>query len=150
MRITEFDLEIEDIEWYAVDENSRIAQFTSGGSKMVPDFICESRERLDEVCEYFDKLNKVLSEEIVFSGKSLDYPRKECLKEYKSICKKGIYCYDISDGDGIEASYELVCKPIYEILVTDLPYRIQELMANCQVKNINFNESDKILVKNIY
>lgn len=39
MRITEIDLEIEDIEWYGIDEDGRIAQFTSGGSKVVPEFI---------------------------------------------------------------------------------------------------------------
>ncbi len=34
MRITEIDLEIEDIEWYGIDENGRIAQFTSGVSSI--------------------------------------------------------------------------------------------------------------------
>ena len=37
MRITEIELEIKDIEWYGIDENCRITQFTSDGSKMVPD-----------------------------------------------------------------------------------------------------------------
>ena len=39
MRITELDLEIEDLEWYGVDNNNEIAQFTTGGSKNVPEFI---------------------------------------------------------------------------------------------------------------
>lgn len=150
MRITEFDLEIEDIEWYGIDENSRIAQFTSGGSKMVPEFICESREKLDIICDYFDKLNNIISEEVSFSDEASKYPSQEYLRDCKLLSSKGIYCYDISDERSVTSDYVLVCKPTCELLFTDLPEDIQKIMNDYKISNAYFDKENRIFVEKAY
>lgn len=94
MIITDLDLQIEDIEWYGVDKNGRIAQFMSGGSFAVPEFVRESRENLEIVSHFFEKYNQTISETVLFN-KNIEYPRKEFWEECKYISQKEIYCYDI-------------------------------------------------------
>lgn len=150
MRITEFYLEIEDVEWYGVDENNKIAQFTSGGSKMVPEFICESREKLDIICDYFGRLNHILSEDVSFSDEASKYSRKEYLEDCKLLSSKGIYCYDISDERSATSDYVLVCKPTSELLITDLPEDIQRIMRDYKISNAYFDKGNSIYVKKAY
>jgi len=150
MRITEIDLEVEDIEWYGIDEDGRVAQFTSGGSKMVPEFICESRESLDSVSEFFENLNPDIAEEVTFSEEASKYPRKEYLQECKKTAQKGLYCYDISDEEDITGRYILICKPSYELLISDLPETIQSILLNYKIPNINFMNNRIISIEAAY
>jgi hypothetical protein len=150
MRITEIDLEIEDIEWYGVDENGRIAQFTSGGSKLIPEFICESRERLGVVSEFFENFSPDIVEEVTFSEEASKYPRNEYLQECKKISQKGLYCFDISDEEDITCGYILISKPSCELLVSDLPETIQRILLNYKMPNINFMNNKIISIVKAY
>lgn len=150
MRITEIDLEIEDIEWYGIDENGRIAQFTSGGSKIVPEFICESREKLDVVCELFENFSPRIVEEVTFSEEVSKYPRKEYLQECKKTSQKGLYCFDISDEQDSTDGYILICKPSYELQISELPEIIQSILLSYKIPNVNFNNSKIISIEKAY
>ena len=150
MRITEIDLEIEDIEWYGIDEKGRIAQFTSGGGKMVPEFICESRENLAAVCEYFENFNSYNVEEVTFTEEASKYPRKEYLQECKKISQKGLYCFETLDEKDNTVGYMLICKPSNELLISDLPETIQNILLNYKMSNINFKNNKIISIENAY
>lgn len=130
MRITEIDLEIEDIEWYGIDENGRVGRFTSGGSRMIPEFICESRERLETVCDFFENFNSYITEEVTFSEEVSKYPRKEYIQECKKISQKGLYCFDIFDEQDTIGRYMLMCKSGNELLISELPEIIQTFYRN--------------------
>ncbi|MEO3944688.1 hypothetical protein [Gorillibacterium sp. CAU 1737] len=146
MNITEIDLEVEDIEWYGIDENGRIAQFTSGGSKRVPECIRESRERLNAVCEHFENLNPNLEEEVTFSEETPSLPRKEYLQECKKTAQKGLYCFDISDEQDPKGEYRLICKPSSELRISDLPETIQSILRNYIIPNSNFSNNKMIFI----
>ncbi|WFR56278.1 hypothetical protein QA584_22075 [Anaerocolumna sp. AGMB13025] len=148
MRITEIDLELEDIEWYGIDENGRIAQFTSGGSKIVPEFICESREKLDVVCEFFENFSPRIVEEVIFEVPK--YPRKEYLQECKKISQKGLYCFDISNEQDSTDGYILICTPSYELQISELPEIIQSILSSYRIPNVNFNNCKIISIEKAY
>ncbi|MBP1903699.1 hypothetical protein J2Z32_000311 [Paenibacillus turicensis] len=147
MRITEIDLEIEDIEWYGIDSNGRIAQFTSGGSKMVPEFICESRERLDSVCVFFDNLKPNNIHKVSFNEKVTKFLKEDYLEECKIISQKGLYCYDISDEQDNKGEYMLICRPSCELLISDLPENLQSALLNYKIANTNFNINETIMIE---
>lgn len=145
MRITELELQTEDIEWYGVDEDGRIAQFFSGGSKAVPEFICQSRENLTVIGKFFANFEKMISEQVLLN-EDLDYPRKEFLKECKEISQKGIYCFDI-DSLAKGKEYVFVCKPACPLCVTDLPLHIQDILRCYQISDTDFRKDRVVIIK---
>lgn len=145
MRITEIDLQTEDIEWYAIDSEGRIAEFFSGGSGAVPEFICQSRENLDTIGEFFTKIESTKSERVL-CNKNLDYPRKDFLEECKLAAKKGIYCLDIGDSVDTANEYRFVCKPISPLFITELPQHIQNILRGCKIPDSNFQEDKTVVI----
>lgn len=147
MRITEFDLQIEDLEWYAIDENNNIAFFTSGGFGYVPEFICKSRENLDIVSSYFDALDNNFTKAEVIDGAFDDYPKDEFKEDCINISEKGLFCYDVSDD--VEGEYKLLCRPINMIKLSDLPKEIQDILRQYKLQGVSFSENN-IRVLNAY
>ncbi|WP_291581489.1 hypothetical protein [Clostridium sp. UBA6640] len=150
MRITEFDLEIEDLEWYAIDGDDNIAQFTTGGTGRVPEFICESRENLDIVCEYFDALSIYIAEAKLINKSVAEYPSDNYLEECINMTRKGIFCYDVSNGKEHLQDYQLVSKPDKELYLSDLPKQIQEILINYRINNTCFSKEECISVVSAY
>lgn len=145
MIITEIDLEIEDIEWYGIDQDGRIGLFMSGGSKAVPLFIRESRENLDIVCDFFEELEITLSKQVLINN-NLKIPRKEFWDECKKMSQKGIYCFNISSDSEINNRYVAVCKPCIELNIVDLPLDIQNILVKYKMYNVNFYGNEFITV----
>lgn len=145
MEITELDLEIEDIEWYGIDETGKIGLFMSGGSLAVPEFICKSRENLEMVCEYFRKLDNNITNDVMINNK-LVYPRQEFVYECKSMSQKGIYCFDISDDEKNDNQYIFISKPKKPLYIKDLPLEIQNIMLDYKMNWVNFERDDIISV----
>ena len=53
MRITEIDLQCEDIMWFGIDINGVVFECTSGGIGCVPSFVCESKETTEMLEDFF-------------------------------------------------------------------------------------------------
>ena len=53
MRITNIDLQCEDLMWFAIDQNGCVLEFTSGGMGNVPEFVCADRESNDLLVNFF-------------------------------------------------------------------------------------------------
>ena len=149
MKITELDLEIEDIEWYGVDETGKIGLFMSGGSLAVPGFICKSRDDLEKVCDFFDKLDVQISN-FVDINNDLVYQRQEFITECKHMSQKGIYCFDISDDKNIDNKYIFVSKPEKPLLLDKLPIEIQTIMLDYRIMGANFEVDDAIIIWEYY
>ena len=145
MEITELDLEIEDIEWYGVDETGKIGLFMSGGSLAVPGFICKSRENLEKVCDFFCKLDVQISNRVGINN-NLVYPRQEFITECKHMSQKGIYCFDISDDKNLDNQYVYVSKPEKPLLIDELPIEIQTILLEYRLTGANFEIDDTILI----
>lgn len=145
MIITDLDLQIEDVEWYGVDKNGRIAQFMSGGSFAVPEFVRESRENLEIVSHFFEKYSQIISATVLFN-KNIEYPRKEFWEECKYVSQKGIYCYDICDKSELMNEYVYVCKPSCALVITDLPQDIQSVLSYYRMVKADFAKDEIIII----
>ena len=55
-----------DMEWYGVDKKGNVAVFCSGGEGNLPEFICESEERANELIEYFNQTTKITNSILIF------------------------------------------------------------------------------------
>lgn len=150
MRITEFDLQIEDLEWYALDENDNIALFTSGGTGNVPEFICKSREKLNMIGDYFDLLDNIIAEAEIVKCAFEGYPNEEFKKDCINISKKGLFCYDVSDEDEHLNDYHLMCKPSNMLKLGDLPEEIQEILKEYKLNGVSFAKREYVSVINAY
>ena len=58
MRISELEVEYEDILWFAIDKFHRVIAFTSGVYGHVPEFVCRSKEETILIENYFDNCGK--------------------------------------------------------------------------------------------
>lgn len=150
MRITELDLQIEDLEWYAIDENNNIAFFTSGGMGNVPEFICKCREDLNIVSNYFDLSDNIISEVELVVGAFEDYPDEKFKKDCVDISQKGLFCYDVSDENEYKNEYKILCRPNNMLKLDDLPERIKNILKQYRLDNVSFGDNEYVSVINAY
>lgn len=69
MRYSVFDLQVEDIMWFGMDTNGMIFACTSAGCANVPEFVCESREINELLCDFFmNKLERTTTEVLETRG----------------------------------------------------------------------------------
>ena len=106
-RITEIELEYNDIEWFAIDRNQKIMRFTSGLYGHVPKFVCSSTEKNDLLVEFFENL-KECTDSIILQNESFGI---EFLNECRDISQKGIYCFDAFDGVDDSTSSRKFLRP---------------------------------------
>lgn len=143
-RISAGECEYTDMEWYGVDRKGNIAVFCSGGTGNLPEFVCENRERADELIDYFDVLKKMTSSVLMFPQSK---GAEQCARDYSD---KGLYYFDANDGTrpGICIFHEYYTKqsyPQYSLKYEQLPEKIQEILKH------NFMEiEDFSLVQTIY
>lgn len=133
MRYTDIDLQSTDIVWFGVDKKGNIAAFFSGGGFCVPEFVCKSIEETELLEEYF-LTELVLSTQYVLY---VEDKNNSLIRDCKSLSEKGLYCFDISDKDGID--YEIISCPEKPIKVEALPKNIYAVM---QLHNMNASFAD--------
>lgn len=150
MRITEIDLEIGDIEWYAIDEHDRIARFTSGGSSAVPEYVCESVEELGFVCDFFRDVKTDNPTLAIFADSITKYPDENFRKECKLISSKGLYVFDFSDEMEELDTYILISRPEKSTTISNLPLDIQTRIKKFKIEGADFDKSSTIRVESAY
>lgn len=117
MRYTDIDLQSTDIMWFGVDKNGCIAAFFSGGRFCVPEFVCQSIEETELLEDYF--LNKLAtSTKYVLCVEDKD---NSLMMDCKKLSSKGLYCFDISDKNGVD--YKMISYP-------ETPVKIEMLSQN--------------------
>lgn len=125
MRISDIDLQCEDIMWFAVDKNGNIFECTSAGCGNVPEYVCKSREETDTLLEYFtNSASKITEAKLLISASDNDLTA-DALK----LASKGIYCYDITDYNNDEI-YNCIAVPVKPLNVADLPKEIKQLLSD--------------------
>lgn len=128
MRITKEELEYSDITWFAVDRQGKIIEFTSAGSGYVPEFICESKENVNILEDFFE--NKASTNFIGFSEKRL-------------------YYFDANDGKNRITNYIKKSSPSNPILISQLPKHISDILSNNRL-DIDAEFVDSIIVEPAY
>lgn len=150
MRITETELCTLDIEWYGVDRRGNIAVFCSGGAANVPEFVCESMERVDMLIDFFDKFPRKSECMILFEpSKKNPLPRQVA----ESFAGKGLFYYDSDDMMG-KAKNVAVCQkyytqnayPLSPLKLDELPRAIREILEKQRLDVEDFSRAECIEV----
>jgi len=150
MRITEIDLEIGDIEWYALDEYGRVARFTSGGSSAVPEYVCESIEELEFICDFFRDNKTDKSTLAVFTYAAAKYPDENFRNECQLLSSKGLYVFDFSGEMDDLDTYILISRPEKSTTISNLPLDIQIRMKKFKIEGADFDKDSIIRVESAY
>ena len=125
MRISEIDLQCEDIMWFAVDNSGNIFECTSAGCGNVPEYVCRSREEIETLLEYF------MEKAPIITIPKLQVPSEDnaLIDDVKKLASKGLYCFDITDFDKDDI-YSCIAAPEKAINISELPDEIQALLSD--------------------
>ena len=144
MRISEIDLQCEDIMWFATDSNGNIFECTSAGCGNVPEYVCKSREETESLLDYFmEKAPVITAPNLLIPAEDNDL-----IDDIKKISSKGIFCFDVTDYDH-DDKYTCVAVPERPINISDLPQDIQKMLSD-HIYNGDVYAEHTITVKHAY
>lgn len=144
MRITEIDLQCEDIMWFGIDNQNHIFECTSAGCGNVPEFVCQSKENTEVLLEFFmDKLDEFTQEKLHVKYLKTNYLLNDCIQ----LSRKGIYCFDIYKEN--EQQYVKIVEPVEPLNYDMLPQKIKDIFAYNRV-NIDVMKETIISVQHAY
>lgn len=144
MRISEIDLQCEDIMWFATDNNGNVFECTSAGCGNVPEYVCRSREETEALLDYFTTQAPVITTAKLL----IPTDGSELVADITDLAAKGLFCFDITDYDD-EEHYHCVAIPGKALNITALPLNIQHLLAD-HVFPGDISKEDSISVTHAY
>ena len=145
MRITEIDLQCDDIMWFAIDNNGYIISFTSGGEGNVPEFVCRSKEETETLESFFMNLPTGLSNAVLV----IDKDGSALSTDAEALSQKGIFCFDVCSDPDFEYGYYKISFPEKKLHLSDLPADIQSIISD-HIIDIDVSAADRIMVENAY
>ena len=125
MRISEIDLQCEDIMWFAIDDHGNVFECTSAGCGNVPEYVCRSREETEALLEYFTTRAPVITTAKLL----IPADGSDLVADVSDLASKGIYCFDIIDYDD-EEHYGCVAIPEKALNIAELPSNIQNILSD--------------------
>lgn len=150
MRITEVEFCTLDIEWYGVDGRGNIAVFCSGGAANIPEFVCESMERVDRLIDFFNALPKISECGILFARSKKNPLPVQVAEGYAG---KGLFYYDSDDMTGKEKNTAVLQKyytknayPLSPLTLDELPREIAEILENQRLEVEDFSRAERVEV----
>jgi len=144
MRISEIDLQCEDIMWFAIDSNGNVFECTSAGCGNVPEYVCRSRKETEMLLDYFmEKAPSITSAKLLIPAEDNDL-----IDDVKKLSSKGIYCFDIADYDA-DDKYNCISLPEKAINISDLPEDIQNILSD-HIYNGDVSKERTITVEHAY
>ena len=128
MRITEIDLQCEDIMWFGIDSHNHIFECTSAGCGNVPKFVCKSKEVTEKLLEFFmNELNEFTEENLLVGCVNTNQLLKDCIR----LSRKGIYCFDVYEEN--EQQYAKIVEPVRPLEYDELPQKIKDIFYDNRV-----------------
>ena len=144
MRISDIDLQCEDIMWFATDCKGNIFECTSAGCGNVPEYVCRSREETDALLEFFmEKAPIITTSKLLIPSKNNDL-----VNDAKRLASKGLFCFDITDYDN-DDKYNCIAIPDKALNISELPDDIQKMLSD-HIYNGNVSEEHSITVDHAY
>jgi hypothetical protein len=144
MRISEIDLQCEDLMWFAIDINGNVFECTSAGCGNVPEYVCKSREDTNALLDYFTAHAPVITTAKLL----LPVDESDLVADVTDLASKGVYCFDITDYDN-EDCYHCVAIPERALSIKDLPQDIQNLLCD-HIYSGNVSQERSIAVTHAY
>jgi hypothetical protein len=127
-------LDFADIEWYALDRQSRIAFLTTAGPGPIPLSVLSDRAEYTAVTEFFPALPAKARAEIMVTD-----PRN--FGDWVKAAERGLYAFDYERSGGRAEGYYMVARPNVPLGVDDLPGWVREWLERVRLENTVFGES---------
>lgn len=128
MRITEIDLQYEDIMWFGVDNQNHIFECTSAGCGNVPEFVCKSKENTDFLEDFFmQELKEFTQEKLLIQYDDTNELLNDCIH----LSRKGIYCFDIFKQN--KKQYIKLVEPVKPLIFDELPREVKDVLGTNRV-----------------
>lgn len=144
MRITETDLQCEDIMWFGIDNRNHIFECTSAGCGNVPEFVCQSKENTYALLDFFmNELEEHTQENLLIEYDDTNQLLKDCIK----LSRKGIYCFDIYKSN--EKKYAKIAEPVTPLNYNVLPQKVKAIIEENKV-DIDVMNANIICVEHAY
>lgn len=144
MRISEIDLQCEDIMWFAIDSKGNVFECTSAGCGNVPEYVCKSREETNFLLKYFTEKAPIITKAKLL----IPAEDNDLTADILDLSSKGLYCFDLTDYDNDE-QYSMISLPEKPINISDLPEEIQNLLSDHIYRGDVSSESN-IIVQHAY
>lgn len=139
MEISSIDQEITDYDWYAVDPNGYLVQFSSGGGTL-PSSVASSSEALLQLHHYFLTLSTETTTAhfnpnlpSVVPSLSTSHAYNRYIQAYATSAKRGLFVFDKTDLADYDNYYHLVAYPARPLLLTELPPAIRALISRTRL-----------------
>lgn len=144
-----------DLDWYAVDKQGNIAQFLTGGHRLLPPSFSLDRELSEKLTDYFDNL-PFTEGDFVFcpnlERNMRDFEANRMNKNFmhfsKKMAAKGLFSFDSDSDANKDRPYFRVTLPKQALKLTDLPQDIKAILNNLKFIEISFIE-DSIIPEEI-
>ena len=140
-----------DVEWYGLDALGQVAVFCSGGTGIVPDFVCADQEKQERLVELSDEL-PANSETVLHFVPSKKNPLP--VRVAQGFSGKGFFYYDADDGSRsmenicvLQSYYTLRSAPTDPIHVSELPAAMQALLREQILPVLDFSQQSVIRVE---
>ena len=144
MRISEIDLQCEDIMWFATDSHGNIFECTSAGCGNVPEYVCKSREETEVLVDYFmEKAPIITTSKLLITAEN-----NELTDDIQKLSSKGLFCFDITNYDD-DDKYNCISIPEKPINISELPTDIQHLLSD-HIYNGDVSQEHTIIVEHAY
>lgn len=144
MRITEIDLQCEDIMWFGIDNKNHIFECTSAGCANVPEFVCRSKEVTNIILNFFmNDLKEFTQGKLLTEYDGTNQLLSDCIL----LSRKGIYCFDVCLEN--ENQYIKIAEPLKPLLFDELPTKIKEMFCENRV-DTDVTEESIICVEHAY
>lgn len=128
MRITEIDLQCEDIMWFGIDIQNHIFGCASAGCGNVPEFVCQSKENTEALLKFFmDELKEFTQAKLLVEYIDTNQLLKDCIQ----LSRKGIYCFDVYREN--EQQYAKIVEPVEPLKYDMLPQKIKDIFFDNKV-----------------
>lgn len=121
----------EDIDWFSIDIEDKIAFFASGGGAVPCSIDPKGNELLSH---YFRTLPEIKDNELFISPRLGDFrkfdsnlQKERYLEDFIFMAKRGMYAYDKTElGNFLDPLYHLVVAPSIKLSSHDLPEEIYD------------------------
>lgn len=163
-----------DLDWYAIDRDGRLGQFSTAGHRFLPPSFAANKEMTEKLSAYFENCpykfgnyaicpdlkenNLKFTNSSISTGTGIkvidEKMRNQLFNEmisderqlgfFRKMSSRGLYAYDSNSFEYSSLNYFRVTIPKEELKIDDLPQDIKSILQKLRLPEISFAESSLI------